>query len=384
LLVNRALLELEREDFVRAEADLRAAIDLDGRRLEAVLALAQVYLKQGKPEAAHEELSRAISLAPTRAAVYRLRADVELSREKLTDAQRSTALADLQKSISLERPGSRDLAADYAKVARLLALERRDAEALEACNTAIEIAPDLHDAHRLRIDLLLRLKQYADVDAKRFADVDESCSTLIAQGRASSTLYEARALARSELKDFSGAIRDLTFAIEARPKHAPLLCQRGWLYFLVDAPRLAMRDFDAAIRIDRSCAEAYNGRGAARVRFLEYREAVNDAQQALSIGTPGPKLFYDAARVYAIAATVVAAEARALGRESLNLKTQYEDRAAALVHRALTQMPRGQRGEFVRRVVDQEPALKPLRRQIRFEELSRLTPASAAPNEPSP
>ena len=226
---------------------MNAASRLDASRLEPLLALAQVHLKQGKPDQAFDQFSRAIALKPDLAALYRGRADVQLARKNPTAAERSSALHDLEQAIRLEQPNNRVLAGDHAKRARLLALEHRDAEALAACDAAIKISPDFEDAHRLRIDLLREQKQYDEIN--------RSCSALIARGKPSAKFYELRALARSELKDFPGAIDDLTYAIALRPEQAALLSQRGWLYIVADAPRLALHDFEAALRLDPSGAD---------------------------------------------------------------------------------------------------------------------------------
>ncbi len=334
LLVNRGLLRLERGEPGLAEADLRAAIGLDGSRLEALLALAQVNLKQGKPDQAYDQYSRAIALRPDWARLYRGRADVNLARNDLTTAERASALRDLEQSIKLAKPADVALASDHAKRARLLALDHREAEALAACDSAIKISPDFGDAHRLRIDLMLKLKRYSEVD--------QSCTALIARGRPPAVVFELRSLARAELKDFPGAIDDLTHAISLRPEQAALLSQRGWLYIVADAPRLALHDFQAAIQLDPAGADALNGRGSARLRLGEHREAVADAENSLSLGKPDPQLFYHAARVYALAAVVVAAEVAKNGRESLILKAHYQERAAALIGQALSEMPEAQ------------------------------------------
>ncbi len=104
LLVNQGVLKLERGEFGPAEADLNAASRLDASRLEPLLALAQVYLKQGKPDQAFDQFSRAIALKPDMAALYRGRADVQLARKKLTVAERANALSDLEQAIQLEEP----------------------------------------------------------------------------------------------------------------------------------------------------------------------------------------------------------------------------------------------------------------------------------------
>ena len=254
---------------------------------------------------------------------------------------------------------------------RLLATEHREPEALAACDSAIKIAPNFEDAHRVRIDLLLK--------QKRYSEVERSCSALIARGKPTAVVYELRAFARSELNDFPGAIDDRTYAIALRPEQAAPLIERGWLYIVADAPKLALHDFKAAIGLDPSGADAYNGRGSARLRFGEHREAVADAEVALSIGKPDSQIFYHAARVYALAAVVVVAEASKLGRESVILRVQYQERAANLVGEALKQMPDGKREEFLRDVIEADPSLRVLRRRFRTQELS----SAAASQNPS-
>ncbi len=331
----------------------------------------QVYLKQGKPDQALDLYSRAISLQPDLAALYRGRADVQITRKQPTAAQRAGALRDLETAIRLEQPNNSVLASDHAKRARLLVLEHREADALAACDSAIKISPNAEDAQLVRIDLLLKQKRYAEIIG--------SCSALITRGKPSAAVYELRALARAELNDYSGAIDDRTYAIVLRPDQAAPFCQRGWLYILANAPRLALHDFEAALRLDPSSADAYNGRGWARLSFGEHRQAVADAQTALTFPNPDAQVYYRAARVYALAATVVAADVSKYGRENLNLKAQYQDRAATLLGEAIKQTPDVQRAGFVRDVLESDPSLRVLRRRVWSQELS----SAAASKNPS-
>jgi hypothetical protein len=156
------------------------------------------------------------------------------------------------------------------------------------------------------------------------------------------------------------------------------LSRRGWLYIIAAAPRLARHDFEAAILLDSSGADAFNGRGAARLGSGEYRQAVADADKALSLGKPAPKLFVDAARVYALAADVVA-EVSKSGREGLSLRAQYQDRAATLIVEAVKQMPEAERAGFLRNVIEIDQPLRAIRRRIRSQELS----SAAAGQKPS-
>ena len=83
---------------------------------------------------------------------------------------------------------------------------------------------------------------------------------------------------------------------------------------------------------------------------------------------------------------MVAAEAPKNGRQSLILRTQYQERAAALVAEALKQMPEGQRAGFVRDVIEADPSLRVIRRRIRSQELSSTAGSKndAAVSAPAP
>ena len=70
------------------------------------------------------------------------------------------------------------LAHDHTNRGRLLALDHREAEALAAWDAALKVDRDNEEAHRLRIDLLFKLK--------RHDDVVRSCDgAIIARGKAS-------------------------------------------------------------------------------------------------------------------------------------------------------------------------------------------------------
>ncbi len=252
LLVNRGVLGLQRHELEAAAEHLHAAIRLNERGMEAHAELAQVYQQQGKPDEAIEQFSRAIALRPDWSPLYRDRADVELARKAPNPAQRARALNDLDRAIQLEKPGSLVLAHDHLNRARLLDLDHRETEALAACDAAINVDHDYVEAHRLRIELLLR--------SNRPDDVIRSCDPLIARGKASSAIYELRGLAREEIKDFPGAIEDFTNAMAFGGNREALLRRRGWLYIVADAPQLARHDFEAAIQLDSMSGDAYNGR----------------------------------------------------------------------------------------------------------------------------
>ncbi len=144
-----------------------------------------------------------------------------------------------------------------------------------------------------------------------------------------------------------------------------LLFRRGSLYLITDAPRSALRDFEEAIRLDPSNADAYNGRGLAKVALGQHQEAVADAFKALELGEPTPRRLYNAARVYAKAAIAATGDVRRAGRDATFVVTRYQDQAVALVRESYNRLPAAQRASFWRDVIQTDPALTVLRRRLR-------------------
>ncbi len=238
----------------------------------------------------------------------------------------------------------------------MLHLDRREPEALDACEAALKLVPDYPDAHRLRLDILLA--------SKRFDEVIRSCDALLARGNAPVALFELRALARAGRQDYAGAIEDDTEALARSPESAPLLARRGWLYLVVDAPRLAARDFDEAIRLDPSSGDAYLGRGTARVRQGQHRAGVVNVEKALELGKPTHKLAYNAARLLARAAILAGSEVRKKGQDATAEINRYQDRAVAMVQEAMRLLPADRRAGFLGEVLN-DPELAALRRRLR-------------------
>ena len=105
VLLNRGLLWIERREWDRAEADLRAAMRLDDRQWQPFETLAS-STGRNQPDQAIAQFTRAIALRPDWAPLYRARAAVNLDRKDQAPAHRAGALADLDQAIRLEPAGS--------------------------------------------------------------------------------------------------------------------------------------------------------------------------------------------------------------------------------------------------------------------------------------
>ena len=205
---------------------------------------------------------------------------------------------------------------------------------MSSFDTALALQKDHSLAHRLRAETLFRLG--------RFEEVIAAFDSYLAVGKPLESVYRGRGLARAELGQYPGAIDDFTKALELHPTSA-VQAYRGWTHLVVDAPKLALRDFELAIELDPNNGDAYNGRGFVRAGLGRHREAIQDAAEALRHGPPSPRLLYNAARIHA----------RCPG--------PGPQRALELIQQALSLIPADQRQAFWSAHIRTDAALSALR-----------------------
>jgi tetratricopeptide (TPR) repeat protein len=187
-------------------------------------------------------------------------------------------------------------------------------------------------------------------------------------GVSGADVYQARGLARSKVKQHAGAVADYTRALELEVTPSALLA-RGWIYLLVyDAPRLALPDFEEALRLAPDSADGYNGRGYALVLLGRPEQGVANALEALKLGPADSRHCYNAARIYS----------RAVGQfgegrsdpESRDQCREWQERAVQLLRRSLSLRPTAGRSSFWRECVLADSAFKPLQRSAAFAQLA--------------
>jgi serine/threonine protein kinase/tetratricopeptide (TPR) repeat protein len=363
LLVNRGLLRFQRGKPAEAVADLKEAITLNPRQINAHVTLAQVDHKEKRLDLALEDLGQAIELNPDQPALYRMRARWTLEKDDKSPKLAAAAVADLRQALRHDRPDSAALAEDHAEIGRLLLLQKQFQEALDACDASLRIDAGNAEVHRCRVIALVELKRYDEAAL--------ACDRCLNAGLKSPDLLGLRGLAKSKRKEFAGAIDDYTLALDARPTDAVLRCRRGWAYLVTGAYQLARSDFDEAIRLDPTRADAYGGRGSTLVALGNYREAVIDAEESLRHGDIEAQLVYTAARTMAQAAQSAVREARPRGKPDVNTIRAYQDRAVKLLRQVMELTPREARANFWRDVVESDPKLNGIRRLSEYARLGR-------------
>jgi tetratricopeptide (TPR) repeat protein/tRNA A-37 threonylcarbamoyl transferase component Bud32 len=369
LLVNRATLHFRRaergdpKEYDRAVADLRQAVGLRPSEVMAHVNLAQVFqARQAYPQAA-AELDEAIRLKPGLVLLYRNRARLRLKSSDwdgaLTDLDRAIALAGVPPPAD---PAARRLLADdHFRRGLIVHRRKRYAEALEAFRRAAEADPSHHDA------LLCQAWTLAELHRRK--EALQAFDGYLRLGKAAPEVYAVRAQMWAEAGDRARAVEDATRALAMRPE-AATFALRGWIYLQYNVPVLAERDFDQALRLEPTNAEAFGGRGYARVKLGQYRRGVQDVEESLRRAPARPELVYSAARAYAVAVAQVEAEAR--GRSPGELRGSYQDRAVQLLQRALDLHPAPERAGFWKATVLQDAAFRSVRSSPAFARLAAM------------
>jgi tetratricopeptide (TPR) repeat protein/tRNA A-37 threonylcarbamoyl transferase component Bud32 len=376
LFVNRALMRFQRGRLDDAVSDFCQAIRLDGRHPHAYAGLAQVFQRQKKWDDAVEQYTRAIERKPGWAPLYRDRAAVQMERDDQGPAHRAAALNDLEEVIHHEVPGSAVLASDQTARGELLRSSHRFEEAIGACAAALDVLPDYDRAQRLRALVLL--------DLRRHEEAIRACDAALASGKPWADIHEIRGAARAARGDSASAIDDYSKALEVRPGQPRLLTLRGLAYLDADSPRLALGDFDAALQRDESNGEAHGGRGLALARLGEHRAAVAAAETSLrhdpASASASARRVYNAARIYALAASAAAVQKGEKVERTMALVEHYQERAVALVKRALERTPPERRAAFWQGQVGSDPVMGPLQRRLRGLRPARasLVPVTSA------
>ena len=329
LSVNRGVLRIRQERFEDAIGELKSAIERKPNAYQAYVNLAQAYRRLDKLDLALEQLHRAVQLEPGLAHLYRLRARLRLERN-----EPALALNDFDQAIERENTNSPYQVDDHVERGRLLLSGGKHAEALRSFDAALALQKDHSMAQRLRAETLFRLG--------RFEEVIKAFDRYLETGKPLESVYRGRGLARAELGQYPGAIEDFTKALEVHPTSA-VQAYRGWTHLVVDAPKLALRDFELAIELDSKNGDAYNGRGFARARLGRHREAIQDAAEALRHGPPSPRLLYNAARIYA------------------QCPSPYPLRTLELIQQALSLLPAEERRAFWSTHIRTDAALAALR-----------------------
>lgn len=249
--------------------DFDRAVKLDPGRAECHIQRAVIRLDMGDYEGAATDCDEALKADPNLAAAYvaRARGECELSEidkaildcdsaihldEGLIEAYVIRGKARLEKSSemrTLAEVAACDQAVDDCqKAIRRSAKFQGDADSMKHAKTMRGLA------HELRGSIYqdLHLAKRALAEYERALSLDPYLvSTLL-----------RRAVARTSVEDFGGALSDCNTAISIDSVRPDAYSGRGWVYTMKFEFPKAIEDFTQAVSLDPKCAKAFSGRAA--------------------------------------------------------------------------------------------------------------------------
>jgi tetratricopeptide (TPR) repeat protein len=365
LLVHRGFLRIRQGLWRAAAEELRHAIRLKPNQYQAYQNLAWALEQQDNVAGAIAALGKAIEKAGPLASLYRARARLTAKRDP------QAALLDLDRAIQ-HSPAMApfERATVYLERGLIRAGLHRYREAIADYDAALKVRPSYVIVLPYKAWALMRRKP---TQKRHYQEALACLNTYLLRaalglknGQALqkgwlAALYRLRASAHLALKERDEALEDYTQALKLEP-HPEAYRNRGWLYIVLDAPHLALRDFNQMVRRYPAIADAYNGRGNALVKLFRCRQAVAAAEQALRLGPHDHCALYKAARIYAQASVRIQIELSKDRQWSLEFGSRFQKRAEQLLKAAFDQLPgEAERLDFYRHVVRNDLALKPIR-----------------------
>jgi tetratricopeptide (TPR) repeat protein len=376
VLVNRGSMRLSQAGKrAEAVADFEKAIALQPGQYQAYLNLAQAYQQAREWDRALIQLDAAVVRAATLPVLYWVRARVQVERRDLEAALRD---CDLALELVLKQPAAQQqaqLLPLFTLRGQVLTRLKRYEEALAAYDLAARTPAGRSEPslQRARAELQLQLGQSKEAVA--------AFDQYLKAGPPTAAVHRDRGLALARLGKYYQALEDYTLALRLDPTDVTTLLRRGWEYLLVcNAPGLALRDFETAVRL-KADAEAYHGLAYARVRLGQLPEALEAVEQGQKLGPAGDaRLLALAARVYAQAA-VQTARAAGKDRAAVRLAAAHEATAIRYLEQAVDARPEGERAAFWQRLRRERDFL-PLHSRGEFVRLERRFPRPA--DNPAP
>lgn len=375
VFLNRGAVHLARKDFAAAEADFKKVIELRPQQAGPHHNLSMVYEAQQDYTKSEAEATAAISIDSGYFKAFSTRA---ISRLQLGNT--AGALADFMKVIELDQDPTKQAEA-WKQIGLIHHRAMRSADAMAAYDKSIAANDSDPATHRLRAETLLALNR--DQDA-----VDAFGRYLALDGEAVADVFRARALAQQKLGRFRESLADVARALELEPGASNMLVRRGWA-MLLEANKLAEADFDAAVAANPENADAWNGRGFARVMMGNVPGAIQDAEEGVKramvqAGKQGPAAWpniYNASTIYAQAVKVVQADAKMTEDVRAKNVQQLTVRSLQIIMQTL-QVGGASQQSTILQTVKGDSSLDPIRNSPEYKQVFGPQPPQPKPPKP--
>ncbi len=261
-------LELEQteENLTLALNDYNTVLEIDNTCIEAYLAIANIYILQGKTEDALDTYTEIIALTPDNPDVYIARAELNLKLDS-SDETLSAVLADYQKAIELGDTST----ASHIGVAKIYEQLGKPQDAINAYTAIIELEPEQTAAYLSRANAYMSL-EVPDTD-KALTDyqkVIELDNTVIEAHKGIANIYVLG-------EKHEEAINVYTLILSLDENDIEAYIGRADSYVAIDGEdnlTAAMSDYEKALALDKMISKIYIGIANIYIIRTDYEAAL--------------------------------------------------------------------------------------------------------------
>lgn len=339
--VLKGLIFEKEGSLIRAEDEFSRALNYDPQSALALERRARLYVREGKPRKALEDIKTWSRISPNNPDLYIFRAEVQIKlrdfEAALADYSRAEALKPddqirKQKTLlylKIEKPDlaysaaskiledrSEDLGAlilsarsniqlnrfklAEAELKKALRINPTFAEtslymgvlkgkqgdhdeALENLNRAIELDPKSTDAYKERARIFLNLHDYlrSDIDLTTVAEIDPS----------DSEIFAIRGMTFFHRMLYDAAIQDFSRVLEGLPNDTKALFNRAICYVKKDELEKALNDLNNLLKVFPDNGRALNLRGVVFALLGKLDQALTDLNSSSRVNPSDPVIW---------------------------------------------------------------------------------------------
>ncbi len=263
---------LVQKEYAKVERQINLVLQRDDRNFHAHLLRGKMYADLGRDEDAIVELQEAAALQPDDMEALQAMAGVYLNLKQYGEAE------EILSQVIEKNPRS---AYAHLVLARVLAQKGDSAGAVSEYKKAIELAPKDIDCHLELGRHYLAMKQYAQ------AEVCFQHAVSLVPDNVKARLLLGRTFA--EQNKVGDAIREFQEAIKADPKNAEARYALGKLYLDTGQFDKAISELELAAFTMADNAAYQNALGLAYFRMLRHDEAAEAFQKAMNLDPENPE-----------------------------------------------------------------------------------------------
>lgn len=271
---NKALPLIDSAKYKEALILLKKVIKENKQFYKAHTKMALIYLKQNENKEVEKEIKKSEAIMPSDLETQKIKAInyFETNKYKESKVAIDTALAIIKHEKLDDDP---ELL--YYR-AQLMFKGKSYKNALETCESALELKPKYVEVYLLKAEIRFAAKEY-NYAIKELNEVIK----LMPAEKPEYKAYKLRAQSKFEMKDFKGAVSDWNIYIDALPGEEEALISRAAALININDNSKAIADLDEAIKLNKKNPISYCYRGVAKGGNKSYTEGLKDLDEAIKL-----------------------------------------------------------------------------------------------------